>query len=202
MIPSSRDNLTNRPAKPDRSHADQSELKPKRPAYNNAKRTDAGAQRSVTTVLASSAAPPRVPQGHENTREGRSEATSNHEGSRVHTSAPGQTSRLFDIRQDDEAREITQRQSKIKAKRHRKAVKLFSGSTFKELPICERLVKQMEEGMKMHKLTAPQQLASPLLLQNQDVMLKSPTGTGKTLAYALPVVNDLQGLQHKVARSC
>jgi ATP-dependent RNA helicase DDX31/DBP7 len=111
---------------------------------------------------------------------------------------PGQNSRLFDIRDDDEARAVSKRHASSKTKLHRKAVKVFSGSTFKELPICERLIKHMSEGLKMEKLTAPQQLASPLLLQNQDVMIKSPTGTGKTLAYALPVVNDLQGLQHKV----
>lgn len=75
----------------------------------------------------------------------------------------------------------------------------FVATQFSQLALGDRLLKQLQEHMNFSNLTAPQQLAIPLLLTAHDVLLKSPTGTGKTLAYAVPIVNDLQGLQHKVS---
>jgi superfamily II DNA/RNA helicase len=75
---------------------------------------------------------------------------------------------------------------------------VFAQRTFRDLGLSDRLVQHLNQAMGMHELTVPQKLACPLLLKNQDVMLRSPTGTGKTLAYALPIVHDLQQLQHKV----
>lgn len=75
---------------------------------------------------------------------------------------------------------------------------VFSGTRFRDLGLTDRLVRQLEEHMGLRALTPAQQLAAPFLLCGRDVLLKSPTGTGKTLAYAVPIVHDLQGLQHRV----
>jgi superfamily II DNA/RNA helicase len=42
------------------------------------------------------------------------------------------------------------------------------------------------------ELTPIQEKAIPLLLENQDLIIESPTGTGKTLAYLIPIFNKLQ----------
>ncbi len=44
----------------------------------------------------------------------------------------------------------------------------------------------------VERLTTVQRLAIPSLLVRRDVLVKSPTGTGKTLAYAIPLIHDLQ----------
>jgi hypothetical protein len=75
---------------------------------------------------------------------------------------------------------------------------VFAGTHFRDLGLTDRLVRQLEEKLEVTKLTPAQQLAAPFLMMNRDVMLKSPTGTGKTLAYAVPIIQDLQGLQHRV----
>lgn len=75
---------------------------------------------------------------------------------------------------------------------------VFSGTHFRDLDLTDRLVRQLEERIGVTKLTPAQQLAAPFLMVGRDVLLKSPTGTGKTLAYAVPIVQDLQGLQHRV----
>uniref|UniRef100_A0A8C9XQZ6 ATP-dependent RNA helicase n=2 Tax=Sander lucioperca TaxID=283035 RepID=A0A8C9XQZ6_SANLU len=41
----------------------------------------------------------------------------------------------------------------------------------------------------------------PVLLSGRDAVVQSQTGSGKTLSYAVPVVQSLQGLQQKVSRS-
>ena len=76
---------------------------------------------------------------------------------------------------------------------------VFAGTHFRDLGLVDRLVRQLEEKISVTKLTPAQQLAAPFLMMNRDVMLKSPTGTGKTLAYAVPIVQDLQGLKHRVS---
>ncbi|HSU79787.1 MAG TPA: DEAD/DEAH box helicase, partial [Candidatus Angelobacter sp.] len=43
-----------------------------------------------------------------------------------------------------------------------------------------------------NELTPIQEKAIPLLLENQDVIIESPTGTGKTLAYLIPIFNKVQ----------
>ena len=50
------------------------------------------------------------------------------------------------------------------------------------------------------KLVQVQQLAVPLILQGGDVMVKSETGSGKTLTYLLPLVQRLQAVSPRICR--
>lgn len=78
---------------------------------------------------------------------------------------------------------------------------VFTAETPEELPIDERLARYVSTEMNIAKLTLVQQRAIPLLLRRRDLLVHSPTGTGKTLAYAIPVVHDLSQLSPKVKRS-
>lgn len=75
---------------------------------------------------------------------------------------------------------------------------ILTGDTFADFGLNTRLVDHLTKHMQLSSVTLPQKLSIPYLAKRHDVMIKSPTGTGKTLAYAIPIVNDLQGLQHKV----
>lgn len=58
--------------------------------------------------------------------------------------------------------------------------------TFNELELREELIN----GLKAQNISQPteiQERAIPLILDNQDIIGKSATGTGKTLAYLLPL---------------
>lgn len=60
------------------------------------------------------------------------------------------------------------------------------GQLFKELKVEDQLVK----ALKKQNIVSPteiQKAAIPLILKNEDVLGQSPTGTGKTLAYLLPL---------------
>jgi len=78
---------------------------------------------------------------------------------------------------------------------------VFSAGTPHQLPIDERLAKHLEEHMGVVKLTEVQKQAIPVLLRRRDLMVNSATGTGKTLAYAIPVVHDLQQVSPKIKRT-
>jgi hypothetical protein len=78
---------------------------------------------------------------------------------------------------------------------------VFSAGTPHQLPIDERLARHLEEHMGVVKLTEVQKQAIPVLLRRRDLMVNSATGTGKTLAYAIPVVHDLQQVSPKIKRT-
>ncbi len=52
--------------------------------------------------------------------------------------------------------------------------------------ICKTL-----ESIKITQPTAVQEKVIPILLQNKNVLVQSHTGTGKTLAYLLPILNNI-----------
>lgn len=62
--------------------------------------------------------------------------------------------------------------------------------TFEELDLDQRL-KDVLAGMEMLPLSPVESKVIPLLLDEQGVVVVSPTGTGKTFSYVLPIVNDL-----------
>ncbi len=68
---------------------------------------------------------------------------------------------------------------------------LFNGSLYSELPLNPHLVECLKTKLGISKLTVAQRLAIPHILKKHDVLLKSPTGTGKTLAFAVPIVEGL-----------
>ncbi|RUS76261.1 hypothetical protein EGW08_015976 [Elysia chlorotica] len=77
---------------------------------------------------------------------------------------------------------------------------VFSGDTFRELPLHPYLISNLEEKQGFKQLTEVQKRTIPVLLQGKDALVKSQTGSGKTLAYAVPVVQSLQARKLKVTR--
>ena len=72
--------------------------------------------------------------------------------------------------------------------------------TFQELGVSEEILRALEKkGVAMP--TRVQEEAIPPLLAWRDVIAKAPTGTGKTFAFGIPMIehidpqsDDLQGL--------
>jgi superfamily II DNA/RNA helicase len=61
-------------------------------------------------------------------------------------------------------------------------------------PIIEQLkpfLQQAWEKSGFETMTSVQTTAIPLIMEGKDVVAESPTGTGKTLAYLLPVLNKI-----------
>lgn len=79
--------------------------------------------------------------------------------------------------------------------------KVFTGKTFKDLPIHPYLVSNLEEKQGFQEMTEIQRHAIPILLRGKDALVKSQTGSGKTLSYAVPIVQSLQSRKIKVQRS-
>ncbi len=75
-----------------------------------------------------------------------------------------------------------------------------TGKTFQELGVSEEILHALEK-QKVGYPTKVQQEAIPPLLAWRDVIAKAPTGTGKTFAFGIPMIEhidpeseDLQGL--------
>ena len=62
--------------------------------------------------------------------------------------------------------------------------------TFNELTINPLIVSGIEK-MKFEHMTEVQEKVIPLALEGKDVIAQAPTGTGKTVAYAIPVLNKI-----------
>lgn len=61
---------------------------------------------------------------------------------------------------------------------------------------CEHLAKSSYNAP-----TAIQQAVLPLLLKGRDVLVRAPTGTGKTVAYLAPLIQQLGTRDPRVSRS-
>lgn len=61
---------------------------------------------------------------------------------------------------------------------------------FHELPFCEELFNGLD-AMGFENATPIQELAIPLILNGKDLVACAQTGTGKTAAYLLPILNRL-----------
>jgi len=64
-------------------------------------------------------------------------------------------------------------------------------STFSSLNLCKELLNALEE-MKFHTPSPIQLKTIPVLLQGKDVIGLAQTGTGKTAAFALPILQQIQ----------
>jgi len=73
---------------------------------------------------------------------------------------------------------------------------VFSLKTFDQLSIEPRMVKNLAD-LGITTLTTIQSKALPIIMAEKDALIKSQTGSGKTLTYALPI---LQKLSEKVPR--
>lgn len=61
---------------------------------------------------------------------------------------------------------------------------------FSDLPIHSTILKALTEN-KHHTATAVQQEVIPLVINQKDVLVTAQTGTGKTAAFALPIIQGL-----------
>ena len=64
---------------------------------------------------------------------------------------------------------------------------VFSVNTFDELQLDARIVKNLSD-LAITKLTTIQAKALPVILGGKDALVKSQTGSGKTLTYAVPII--------------
>lgn len=78
---------------------------------------------------------------------------------------------------------------------------VFSRSSFEELDLHPHLVATLNKVLNVSTMTSVQQRTIPELLTGRDAVIRSQTGSGKTLSYAVPLVQTLQSLQPKVHRS-
>lgn len=72
--------------------------------------------------------------------------------------------------------------------------------SYSELPVSPEILKAVQE-MGFHEMTEIQEKAIPVMLEGRDVIAKAPTGTGKTCAFGVPMIektdaakNCVQGL--------
>ena len=78
------------------------------------------------------------------------------------------------------------------------------GSAFRSLGVSNRLCNlllKLDGGFEFKNPTHVQELAIPKLLQGKDALIKSETGSGKTLTYLLPIVTRLGEHKTRVQRS-
>src|SRR5690606_450880 len=79
----------------------------------------------------------------------------------------------------------------ILATRYEKRGFYFMTKAFLQLGVSEQLTAQLQ----LQGITEPtpvQKSAIPLLLNNNDVIANAQTGTGKTLAFTLPILQQLR----------
>lgn len=77
---------------------------------------------------------------------------------------------------------------------------VFSADSFESLSLDTYMLRNLRDNMKFTKMTNVQQQAIPPILKGADTLVKSQTGTGKTLAYAIPIVHTLQSIRPKIKR--
>lgn len=63
---------------------------------------------------------------------------------------------------------------------------------FTELELKEQLLEALSY-MGFENATPVQEMAIPVILKNQDILACAQTGTGKTAAFVLPILNKLVG---------
>jgi ATP-dependent RNA helicase DDX31/DBP7 len=78
---------------------------------------------------------------------------------------------------------------------------VFTSDLVDSLKIHPHSVKNMKDVLNFHKLTHVQQKSIPAGLEGKDLLIRSPTGSGKTLSYALPIVERLASIEPKLKRT-
>ncbi|MEQ2303789.1 ATP-dependent RNA helicase, partial [Ameca splendens] len=79
--------------------------------------------------------------------------------------------------------------------------KIFSSDSFSDLHLHPHLVATLNKVLNVSRLTSIQKQTIPALLSGRDAAVRSQTGSGKTLCYAVPLVQSLQSMEPKVSRS-
>lgn len=78
---------------------------------------------------------------------------------------------------------------------------VFAAESVDSLNIHQFSIKNLKEVLNFHKLTHVQQKAIPSALEGKDLLIRSATGSGKTLCYSLAIVEKLQKITPKLTRS-
>ncbi|KAK2588088.1 hypothetical protein KPH14_004150 [Odynerus spinipes] len=78
---------------------------------------------------------------------------------------------------------------------------VFAKTNFSDLNIHPYMVSNLEQNMNITKMTTVQQKAIPQIFSGKDVLIRSQTGSGKTLTYAIPIVECLHKIRPKLTRS-
>ncbi|XP_042219617.1 probable ATP-dependent RNA helicase DDX31 [Homarus americanus] len=68
--------------------------------------------------------------------------------------------------------------------------KVFSEDSFSSLKIAPQIISNVEK-LGFTSMTMVQQKSIPAVLAGKDTLIKSQTGSGKTLTYALPIIHSL-----------
>ena len=61
---------------------------------------------------------------------------------------------------------------------------------FSELPLNDQVLDALD-AMRFEECTPIQEQSIPIILEGRDLIAVAQTGTGKTAAYLLPVLNEL-----------
>jgi ATP-dependent RNA helicase DeaD len=69
--------------------------------------------------------------------------------------------------------------------------------SFKALGVSAKNVDALRNNMDISTPTPVQERAIPLIIKGQNIMAQSKTGTGKTLAFVLPIIEKLQFLKNE-----
>jgi ATP-dependent RNA helicase DDX31/DBP7 len=84
---------------------------------------------------------------------------------------------------------------------------IFSTVSFSSLALDKKLISTIEKpesegGMGLSTCTNIQSVVYPTLLEKrQNILIKSQTGSGKTMSYLVPIINDLMSISPKIDRS-
>jgi ATP-dependent RNA helicase DDX31/DBP7 len=84
--------------------------------------------------------------------------------------------------------------------KNKNAAGLKSPSTFENLGLISALATHLET-LGFTTPTAVQQSTIPVVLQDKDALVNAPTGSGKTLSYLAPIINDLATIEPRISRA-
>ncbi|KAF1333727.1 Dead deah box rna, partial [Globisporangium splendens] len=84
--------------------------------------------------------------------------------------------------------------------------KIFAEQTFESMQLHSRITQVLKRdavtsnGFGFERPTTVQVKSIPAVLSGKDILVKSETGSGKTLSYLLPIVQKLQSIEPRVKR--
>ncbi|XP_027356900.1 DEAD-box ATP-dependent RNA helicase 17 isoform X2 [Abrus precatorius] len=78
---------------------------------------------------------------------------------------------------------------------------VFASCSFSSLGLHPTLCDQLRERMGFEVPTLVQAQAIPVILSGRHALVNAATGTGKTVAYLAPIVNQLQNFDNRIQRT-
>ena len=78
--------------------------------------------------------------------------------------------------------------------------KVFSDSSFEKLDIAPQIASNLKK-FGFSSMTVVQQKSIPCVLSGKDTLIKSQTGSGKTLTYAVPIIHRLMTQIPRITRN-